>query len=260
MLTVSSLSMAFGKKVLFENINLRLVTGNCYGLIGANGTGKSTFLKILCHEAEQTTGTVVLDPGKRMGWLRQDISGHDHTRVLDVVLQGHPEIWKLQSEIEALTAKADFTDADGERLGTLQERFSELDGYSQETAAAEILTDLGVAPSTHAMKMSAIDSALKVRVLLAQALFSKPDLLLLDEPTNNLDIPAIVWLENFLADYDGCIVVVSHDRHFLNRVCSHTLDVDYRTIRSFAAPYDIYMAQEQLARAQKSKEAGRVER
>ena len=260
MLTVSSLSMAFGKKVLFENISLRLTSGNCYGLIGANGTGKSTFIKILCHEAEQTTGTVVLDPGKRMGWLRQDISGHDHTRVLDVVLQGHPEIWKLQSEIEALTAKADFTDADGERLGTLQERFSELDGYSQETAAAEILTDLGVAPSTHTMKMSAIDSALKVRVLLAQALFSKPDLLLLDEPTNNLDIPAIVWLENFLADYDGCIVVVSHDRHFLNRVCSHTLDVDYRTIRSFAAPYDIYMAQEQLARAQKSKEAGRVER
>ncbi|MBA3709296.1 MAG: ATP-binding cassette domain-containing protein [Planctomycetes bacterium] len=260
MITVSNLSMAYGKKILFENVGLRLVSGNCYGLIGANGTGKSTFLKILTKDEEQSTGVVTLDPGKRMGWLRQDITNHEETRVLDVALKGHPDVWGIQSEIERLTAKSDFTDADGQRLGELQEKFQEIDGYSQETAAAEVLTDLGVKPDQHQKLMKDIDSALKVRVLLAQAIFSKPDLLLLDEPTNNLDIPAIVWLENFLADYDGCIVVVSHDRHFLNRVCNYTLDVDYKTVRAFNGPYDVYMAQEQLARAQRSKEAGRIER
>jgi ATPase subunit of ABC transporter with duplicated ATPase domains len=260
MITTANLSMSFGQKVLFENVSLRLIAGNCYGLIGANGTGKSTFLKILSREAEQSAGTVVLDPGKRLGWLRQDMNSHEATRVLDVVLQGHPVIWGLQAEIEALTAKSDFSDADGQKLGELQERFSELDGYAQETVAAEVLTDLGVPPSTHRKTMKEIDTALKVRVLLAQAIFSKPDLLLLDEPTNNLDIPSIVWLEKFLADYEGSIVVVSHDRHFLNRVCTHTLDCDYKTIRQFVGPYDVYMAQEQLARAQRSKEQGRIER
>ncbi len=260
MISTSNLSMAFGQKILFENVSLRLNGGNCYGLIGANGTGKTTFIKIISGEVDQTTGVVVLDPGKRMGSLRQDISGHDNVRVLDVALMGHPVIWKLQAEMEALTAKADFSDADGQRLGTLQEKFQEQDGYAQETAAAEVLTDLGVPPSVHQKKMGEIDQALKVRVLLAQAIFSKPDLLLLDEPTNNLDIPAIVWLEQYLADYEGCIVVVSHDRHFLNRVCTHTLDCDYKTIRAFAGPYDVYMAQEQLARAQRSKEVGRIER
>ena len=260
MISTANLSMAFGQKVLFENVSLRLSAGTCYGLIGANGTGKTTFIKILSGEVEQTSGQVILDPGKRMGSLRQDITNHEEQRVLDVALRGHPVIWKLQEQIEALTSKADFTDADGQKLGELQEKFSELDGYSQETAAAEVLTDLGVAPAVHNKLMKEIDSALKVRVLLAQAIFSKPDLLLLDEPTNNLDIPAIVWLEKFCADYDGCIVVVSHDRHFLNRVCSNTLDCDYKTIRQFVGPYDVYVAQEQLARAQRSKEAGRIER
>jgi ATPase subunit of ABC transporter with duplicated ATPase domains len=260
MITVSNLSMAYGQKVLFENVSMRLTAGNCYGLIGANGTGKSTFIKIVTGEAEQSVGTAVLDPGKRMGWLRQDIGGHEETRVLDVAVQGHPEIWTIQAEMEALTNKSDFTDADGQRLSELQEKFSELDGYSQETAAAEVLTDLGVPPDVHQKKMKEIDSALKVRVLLAQAIFSKPDLLLLDEPTNNLDIPAIVWLEQYLADYEGCIVVVSHDRHFLDRVCTHTLDCDYKTIRMFVGSYDVYVAQEQLARAQRSKEQGRIER
>ncbi len=260
MLNVSGLTHNFGKKVLFENVSLKVTAGNCYGLIGANGTGKSTFLKIISKEIESTTGTFVLDPGKRMGVLRQEIFGYEDDRVLDVVVMGHPEIWAIQAEMNRLTDKADFTDADGARLGELQEKFGEYDGYSQETAAAEVLTDLGVPPAMHEKKMKEIDTALKVRVLLAQAIFSKPDLLLLDEPTNNLDIPAIVWLEKYLADYDGCIVVVSHDRHFLNRVCTHTLDVDYKTIRAFSGPYDIYMAQEQLARAQRSKEASRVER
>ena len=260
MIATSSLSMAFGKKVLFENVSLKFTPGNCYGLIGANGTGKSTFLKILTGELEQTTGQVVLEPGKRMGWLKQDISGSDDVRVLDLVMMGHPVIWKLQAEMAALTAKADFSDADGARLGELQEKFQELDGYSQESNAAEVLTDLGVPPEVHDKNLGDIDSALKVRVLLTQALFSKPDVLLLDEPTNNLDIPAMVWLEKFLADYEGVIVVVSHDRHFLNRVCNLTCDVDYKTIRIFNGSYDVYQAQEQLARAQRSKEAGRIER
>ncbi|MBA3938910.1 MAG: ATP-binding cassette domain-containing protein [Planctomycetes bacterium] len=260
MIATSSLSMAFGKKVLFENVSLKFTPGNCYGLIGANGTGKSTFLKILTGELEQTTGQVFLEPGKRMGWLKQDISGSDDVRVLDLVMMGHPVIWKLQAEMAALTAKADFTDADGARLGELQEKFQELDGYSQESNAAEVLTDLGVPPEVHDKNLGDIDSALKVRVLLTQALFSKPDVLLLDEPTNNLDIPAMVWLEKFLADYEGVIVVVSHDRHFLNRVCNLTCDVDYKTIRIFNGSYDVYQAQEQLARAQRSKEVGRIER
>jgi ATPase subunit of ABC transporter with duplicated ATPase domains len=195
-----------------------------------------------------------------MGWLKQDISGHETTRVLDVVLQGHPQLWALQAEMNRLTEKSEFTDADGERLGQLQEKFQELDGYTQESNAAQVLTDLGVPPDKHEKQMKDIDTAQKVRVLLAQAVFSKPDVLLLDEPTNNLDIPAMVWLEKFLADCEGVIIVVSHDRHFLNRVCNHTCDVDYKTIRVFNGSYDVYQAQEQLARAQRSKEAGRVER
>ena len=260
MLSTAAITMNFGQKVLFENVSLKFIPGNSYGLIGANGTGKSTFLKILTGELEPVTGQVILEPGKRMGWLKQDITGHEETRVLDVVLQGHPAIWKLQAEMDALTNKSDFTNADGDRLGELQEQFQNLDGYSQETLAAEVLTDLGVSPAVHNKQMKDIDTAQKVRVLLAQAVFSKPDVLLLDEPTNNLDIPAMVWLEKFLADCEGVIIVVSHDRHFLNRVCTHTCDVDYKTIRIFGGSYDVYQAQEQLARAQRSKEVGRVER
>ena len=260
MLSTAGIIMNFGQKVLFENVSIKFVPGNCYGLIGANGTGKSTFLKILTGELEPASGQVILEPGKRMGWLKQDITGHEETRVLDVVVQGHPLIWKIQEEMDALTNKTDFSDKDGARLGELQEQYQNLDGYSQETLAAEVLTDLGVTPDLHKLKMKEIDTAKKVRVLLAQAVFSKPDVLLLDEPTNNLDIPAMVWLEKFLADCEGVIVVVSHDRHFLNRVCSHTCDVDYKTIRIFGGSYDVYQAQEQLARAQRSKEVGRVER
>ncbi len=260
MIATDGITMAFGQKILFENVSLKFVPGNCYGLIGANGTGKSTYLKILTGELEPATGRVMLEPGKRMGWLRQEIHGHDQERVIDVVLRGHPDIWKLQHEITVLSEKPDFSDADGERLSQLQERFGELDGYSQETVAAEVLTDLGVPPEVHQGPMGSIDAALKVRVMLAQALFSKPDVLLLDEPTNNLDIPAMVWLEKFLADYEGVIIVVSHDRHFLNRVTTHTCDVDYKTIRVFGGSYDVYQAQEALARAQRSKEGNRVER
>ncbi|MEK7413138.1 MAG: ATP-binding cassette domain-containing protein [Planctomycetota bacterium] len=260
MISTAALSMNFGTKVLFENVSLKFFPGNCYGIIGANGTGKSTFLKILTGEAEPVLGQVVLEPGKRMGWLRQDISGFGDQTVISVALRGHTEVWKIQSELDAIYAKSDGSDAEMKRMSELQERFEQIDGYTQESAAAQVLTDLGVAPDLHQKTMDELDTAKQVRVLLAQALFSVPDVLLLDEPTNNLDIPAIVWLEQFLADYQGVIIVVSHDRHFLNRVCTHTLDVDYKSIRMFAGPYDVYQAQEQLARAQRSKEGGRVER
>lgn len=260
MITITDVTVAFGPKPLYEHVNLRLTAGNCYGCIGANGSGKSTIVKVMSGELEPNVGTYALDPGRRMGVLRQNHFDHEKERVLDVVIQGHSEIWKLQKEMDALTSKADFSDADGEKLAAIQERFQDLDGYGQETIAAEVLTNLGVDPSFHEGKMSALDAALKVRVLLAQAIFSRPDLLLLDEPTNNLDIDTIAWLEQFLADYEGCIVVVSHDRHFLNRVCTHILDVDYRTIRCFGGNWDVYAAAEQLARAHRSKEAARVER
>ena len=260
MLSTAGLGIAFGQRILFENVSIKFMPGNCYGLIGANGTGKSTFLKLLTGELESSSGQVIKEPGKRMGWLRQDISGHDHLQVIQVALMGHQELWKNQAEIDRISAKPDFSDADGERLGELQEKYGEMDGYSQESNAAEVLTDLGVPPDQHQRKLGDLNQALKVRVLLAQAVFSNPDILLLDEPTNNLDIPAMVWLENYLANYEGTVIVVSHDRHFLNRVCTHTCDVDYKTVRIFSGPYDVYQAQEQLARAQRSKEAGRVER
>jgi len=260
MITATDITVSFGEQPLYENVSLRLVAGNCYGFIGANGCGKSTFLKVLADELDPNSGHVSLDPGRRMGVLRQDRDAWRDERVLDVVISGHAEVWDLQQRMDALSAQEDFSDADGEEVARLQERFDELDGYSQEANAAEVLTNLGVAPDLHDKAMAALDDAAKVRVLLAQAIFSRPDLLLLDEPTNNLDIETIAWLEKFLADYEGCIAVVSHDRHFLNRVCTHICDVDYRTIRCFVGNWDVYAAAEQLARAQRSKERARVER
>ncbi|MDA3961388.1 MAG: ATP-binding cassette domain-containing protein [Planctomycetota bacterium] len=259
MLSVSELTVQFGEHPLFENVSLRLTAGNCYGIIGANGAGKSTFLNVLSGDLEPNLGTVSLDADKRMGVLRQHRDTFDDQRVLDVVVQGHSVVWKIQEQMDALYAKEDFSDADGEKVAALQEKFDELDGYSQESNAAEVLTNLGVKPALHDKLLGDIDDALKVRVLLAQAIFSRPDMLMLDEPTNNLDIETIAWLEQFLADYDGCIAVVSHDRHFLNRVCTHVLDVDFRTVRGFIGNWDVYAAQEALSRALRSKEKSRVD-
>jgi ATPase subunit of ABC transporter with duplicated ATPase domains len=259
MLTVSEVTVQFGEHPLFDNVSFRLTAGNCYGFIGANGAGKSTFLNVISGDLEPNTGTVSLDPGCRLGALRQNQFAHEDERVLDVVLQGHTVVWGLQQRMDELYAKEDFSDADGELVAKLQEQFEELDGYSQESNAAEVLTNLGIKPAQHDLLMRELDAANKVRVLLAQAIFSRPEVLLLDEPTNNLDIETIAWLEKFLADYDGCICVVSHDRHFLNRVCSHICDVDYRTIRTFVGNWDVYQAAEQLARAQRSKEQARVD-
>lgn len=259
MLTISELTVQFGEKPLYEQVSMRLVAGNVYGVIGANGSGKSTLLRAITGEQETTTGSASLDPGMRMGWLRQHRGESEAERVLDVVLQGHQEVWGLQQRMEALYGKADFSDADGAEVAHLQERFDELDGYGQETNAKEVLTKLGVDPTLHERLLGEVDETDRVRVLLAQAIFSRPDVLLLDEPTNGLDIEAIAWLEQFLADYEGCILVVSHDRHFLNRVCTHICDVDYRTIRVFYGNWDVYSATEQLARAQRSREQGQVE-
>lgn len=260
MITATDITISFGELPLYESVSLRLNAGNVYGFIGANGCGKSTFIKALAGDIEPNSGSVALDPGCRMGVLRQNQFGFEDQRVLEVVVQGHREVWDLQEKMDALYAKEDFSDADGSLLAKLQERFDELDGYSQEANAAEVLTNLGVSPDCHDGIMGDLDSALKVRVLLAQAIFSRPEVLLLDEPTNNLDIETIAWLERFLDDYEGCIAVVSHDRHFLNRVCTHICDVDFRTIRTFVGNWDVYAAAEQLARAQRSKEGARVEK
>ncbi len=260
MISASEITVSFGERPLYENVSLRLTAGNCYGFVGANGCGKTTFIKVLSGELEQNAGTIVLDPGMRMATLSQNQFGYEDQKVMDVVLQGYAEVWQLQIEMDEMYAKEDFSDADGEKVAALQERFDELDGYSQESNAATVLTNLGVKPDLHDKLMSEIDAALKVRVLLAQVIFSRPDVLLLDEPTNNLDIETIAWLEKYLGDYDGCIAVVSHDRHFLNRVCTHICDVDFQTIRTFVGNWDVYAAYEALARAQRSKEKDRVDK
>ena len=256
MLSVSNLSVQFGKRVLFDEVNVTFTQGNCYGIIGANGAGKSTFLKILSGKQEPTSGRVILEPGKRMSVLEQDHYAYDDYTVLDTVIMGNKVLSKVKKEMDDLYA--DYSDEHAERIGELQMQFDEMNGWNAESDAAALLSNLGISEDMHYTLMSEMDGKLKVRVLLAQALFGNPDVLIMDEPTNDLDFETISWLENFLANYDNTVIVVSHDRHFLDAVCTHISDIDFGKINHFSGNYTFWYESSQLAarqRAQQNKKA-----
>lgn len=258
MISVNNLSLQFGKRVLFDDVNAKFVNGNCYGVIGANGAGKSTFLKILTGDQDPTTGHVVLEPGKRMAVLKQDHFEFDQFEVLNTVIMGHTRLYEIMTEKDALYAKPDFSDEDGMRTAELEGEFADLEGWNAETDAAALLSNLGIDESKHYMKMEELSNDLKVRVLLAQALFGNPDLLVLDEPTNDLDLKTISWLEDFLLDFKNTVIVVSHDRHFLDTVCTHICDIDFNKINLFTGNYSFWYESSQLVlrqRADKNKKA-----
>ena len=256
MLSVSNLSVQFGKRVLFDEVNVTFTQGNCYGIIGANGAGKSTFLKILSGKQEPTSGRVILESGKRMSVLEQDHYAYDDYTVLDTVIMGNKVLSKVKKEMDDLYA--DYSDEHAERIGELQMQFDEMNGWNAESDAAALLSNLGIAEDMHYTMMSEMDGKLKVRVLLAQALFGNPDVLIMDEPTNDLDFETIGWLENFLANYDNTVIVVSHDRHFLDAVCTHISDIDFGKINHYSGNYTFWYESSQLAarqRAQQNKKA-----
>lgn len=258
MLTVSNLSVQFGKRVLFDEVNTSFTQGNCYGIIGANGAGKSTFLKILSGAQEPNSGHVSLETGKRMSVLEQNHNAYDAYPVLETVMRGNKTLFDIKAEMENLYAKPNFSDADGERVGVLQVQFEEMDGWNAESEAASLLSNLGIGEKLHSKTMNDLDGKQKVRVLLAQALFGQPDVLIMDEPTNDLDYETIVWLEQFLADYDNTVIVVSHDRHFLDSVCTHISDIDFGKISHYSGNYTFWYQSSQLAarqRAQQNKKA-----
>ena len=256
MLSVSNLSVQFGKRVLFDEVNVTFTQGNCYGIIGANGAGKSTFLKILSGKQEPTSGRVILEPGKRMSVLEQDHYAYDDYTVLDTVIMGNKVLSKIKKEMDDLYA--DYSDEHAERIGELQMQFDEMNGWNAESDAAALLSNLGISEDMHYTLMSEMDGKLKVRVLLAQALFGNPDVLIMDEPTNDLDFETIGWLENFLANYENTVIVVSHDRHFLDAVCTHISDIDFGKINHYSGNYTFWYESSQLAarqRAQQNKKA-----
>ena len=259
MISVSNVTLAYGKRVLFDEVNIGFTKGNCYGIIGANGAGKSTFLKILSGEIEPNKGTVDITPGERMAVLNQNQFAFDDHTVLNTVLMGHKKMWSIMHQRDVLYAKADFSEADGILAGELEHEFGELGGYTAESDAATLLSELGVKDELHYILMKDISANLKVRVLLAQALFGNPDILLLDEPTNNLDVETISWLENFLADYENIVLVVSHDRHFLDAVCTHVADVDRQKIKVYTGNYSFWYESSQLAARQQSDKNKKME-
>lgn len=247
MLTVSNLGVIFSDKKLFEDVNIKFTPGNCYGIIGANGAGKSTFLKILSGEMDSTSGSIILDPGKRLTFLKQDHFAYDQYTVMETVIMGYQKLFDIMQEKAAIYLKDPFTDEDGMKAAELEEAFAEMDGWSAESDAAILLEGLGVKTELHEEKMENLLASQKVKVLLAQALFGNPDVLLLDEPTNNLDLSAIRWLENFLLDFENTVIVVSHDRHFLNKICTHIVDIDYREAKLYVGNYDFWYQSSQLA-------------
>lgn len=259
MLSVSNISLRYGKRVLFEEVNLKFSPGNCYGIIGANGAGKSTFLKILSGEIEATSGQVSIGPGERMSVLRQDHYAFDEHTVLQTVLMGNKKLMEVMVEKDALYAKEDFTTEDGERAGELEQLFAEMDGWNAESNAASMLSNLGVPEELHQRTMKTVEGKDKVRVLLAQALVGNPDILLLDEPTNDLDVETITWLEDFLADFQNTVLVVSHDRHFLDAVCTHIADIDFGKIQLYTGNYTFWYESSQLALRQRSEQNKKTE-
>ncbi|MFN4763128.1 ABC-F family ATP-binding cassette domain-containing protein [Gillisia sp. Q332] len=259
MLSVSNLSVQFGKRVLFDEVSTSFTQGNIYGIIGANGAGKSTFLNILSGKSEPTSGRVFLEPGKRMSVLEQNHNLYDEYPVLETVIMGNKPLYKIKKEMDEIYAKEDFNDADGERVGVLQVTFEEMDGWNADSNAASLLSNLGIKANYHYTQMKDLDGQQKVRVLLAQALFGNPDVLIMDEPTNDLDYEAILWLENFLANYDNTVIVVSHDRHFLDSVCTHISDIDFGKINHFSGNYTFWYESSQLAARQRSQQNKKAE-
>ena len=251
MLTVSNLSLQFGKRVLFDEVNIMFTKGNCYGIIGANGAGKSTFLKILTGKQEPTTGNVSLEPGKRMSVLEQDHFAYDNFTVLETVLRGNKKLFEIKEEMDALYAKEDFSDADGIKAGELGVIYDEMGGWNAESDAQTMLSNVGIKDEMHWQMMGELENKDKVKVLLAQALFGNPDVLILDEPTNDLDIDTIAWLEDFFADYENTVIVVSHDRHFLDSVCTHIVDLDYSKLNLYTGNYSFWYQASQLATRQR---------
>ena len=247
MITVTDVSLNFSGRLLYDEVNLKFTPGNCYGIIGANGAGKSTFLKLLSGQLEPTTGTISIGTNERISSLNQNHFAFEDFTVMSTVIQGHAKLYEIMQEKDALYAKADFTEEDGVRAGELEAQFAEMDGWNAEADASALLQSLGISEDLHEKKMSELDEALKVKVLLAQALFGNPDILLLDEPTNGLDVATISWLEDFLADYDKIVIVVSHDRHFLNQVCTQMCDVDFGKIKMYVGNYDFWLQSSRLA-------------
>ena len=259
MITVSNLAIQFGKRVLYKDVNLKFTNGNIYGVIGANGAGKSTFLKAISGELDPTKGSVTLGPGERLSVLSQDHFKWDNYTVLNTVLMGHTVLWDIMNERDALYAKADFSDEDGIRVSELEEQFAELDGWNAESDAAALLSGLGIKEDLHYKLMAELSGKEKVRVMLAQALFGNPDNLLLDEPTNDLDMETVTWLEEYLANYENTVLVVSHDRHFLDSVCTHTVDIDFGKVNLFAGNYSFWYESSQLALRQAQNQKAKAE-
>jgi len=259
MITVSDLAIQFGKRKLFQEVNLKFTPGNCYGIIGANGAGKSTFLKLIAGELDATSGSVSLQPGERLSVLKQDHAAFDDYSVLNTVLMGHTELWALMEEKNAIYMKPDFSEEDGLKAAELEDKFAEMEGWNAESDAANLLSGLGVKEKWHQRPMAELSGKQKVRVLLAQALFGKPDNLLLDEPTNDLDLENVRWLEQYLANVDNTVLVVSHDRHFLDCVCTHTVDIDFGKINMFAGNYSFWYQSSQLALRQQQAQNKKVE-
>ncbi|MDP2831518.1 MAG: ATP-binding cassette domain-containing protein, partial [Candidatus Omnitrophota bacterium] len=259
MISVSNVSLEFGQRKLFTQVNIVFSPGNCYGLIGANGSGKSTFLKILSGEIESSAGEVIIPAGKRLSVLKQDQFAFDQYTVLTTVIMGHKRLYEIMTEKELIYAKTPFTDEDGMHASKLEEEFSELGGWNAESDAAKLLSDLGIEESVHSAQMTQLEAGQKVRVLLAQALFGNPDILLLDEPTNHLDVESCMWLEEFLCEFQNTAIVVSHDRHFLDKVCTHIADIDYCKIRLYPGNYTFWSEASQLAARQRSESNKKIE-